>query len=306
MNQHDQTSRPHESESAHRSEPRQINAVSPLFAREDFSDERGNDFAVRSSIGAHKERNEDYGVIERITVDDVSYSIIIVCDGVSSSEQGDKASQVACTSALKAVLARLQSTREDAKDLRAALNAGIDAALAAVIGIPLVGERLPWGPIKGPPATTFIASISTATESQIAWLGDCRAYTVSSNGGVKLVTKDHSWVNMAVEAGVVTLSEAMNHKNAHMIMECITQDKPYTVNPSFTRVDLSNVKSLIVCSDGLWNYAHPRQDAPASPLIVELRALPKDASAKAIVDRLVDFANEQGGHDNITVAIQIT
>ena len=55
---------------------------------------------------------------------------------------------------------------------------------------------------------------------------------------------------------------------------------------------------LLVCSDGLWNYA------PSDADIYDLAfGGGDDEPSLARAERLVAFANEQGGHDNITVAI---
>ena len=56
---------------------------------------------------------------------------------------------------------------------------------------------------------------------------------------------------------------------------------------------------LLVCSDGLWNYAS--EAAALQALIAELSA---DRSRPADAGRaLVDWANDQGGKDNIAVAL---
>ncbi len=61
----------------------------------------------------------------------------------------------------------------------------------------------------------------------------------------------------------------------------------------------------MVCSDGLWNYASspaaigtlvaPVADGVADPA--------SDDDPLGVAERLVAWANEQGGHDNITAAL---
>jgi serine/threonine protein phosphatase PrpC len=56
---------------------------------------------------------------------------------------------------------------------------------------------------------------------------------------------------------------------------------------------------LLVCSDGLWNYCSPAAD---------LRDLVRDRAATdpdptAVAAALVDFANGEGGQDNVTVVL---
>ena len=55
---------------------------------------------------------------------------------------------------------------------------------------------------------------------------------------------------------------------------------------------------LILCSDGLWNYA------PSADLVARLlEALPAESSPVGVARALTDTALARGGHDNITVAV---
>jgi serine/threonine protein phosphatase PrpC len=55
---------------------------------------------------------------------------------------------------------------------------------------------------------------------------------------------------------------------------------------------------LVVCSDGLWNYA------PNASEIAEFVArVPTDAAPLEVSRALVEAALAAGGHDNVTVAI---
>src|SRR5207237_947887 len=71
-------------------------------------------------------------------------------------------------------------------------------------------------------------------------------------------------------------------------------------DPSYTSMVASSPGWLLVCSDGLWNYC---SDAPA----LRDLALEKLAAAGneplAAAGALVDWANAQGGHDSVTVAL---
>ena len=57
----------------------------------------------------------------------------------------------------------------------------------------------------------------------------------------------------------------------------------------------------MVCSDGLWNYCSEAEDVRR--LVQNGLAEAGDDAPSAIAQWLVDFANEQGGRDNITVAL---
>lgn len=274
----------------------------PRFPREDFAESLTAELAVRSFIGKEKSRNEDYGTVARESVDGVTYSLIVVSDGVSSSEQGHIAAERACCAGRDEIIGAL---RAGESDLERCLRRGIDAAQQQVLKIPQIGETLPWGPAKSPSSATFIAAIVTGGTIHILGLGDCRAYLVGADNAISLLTKDQSWVNKVVDAGEMTLSDALDSPQAHNLTGYLGPSgrSGKSFRPVYTRVEATDARLLVICSDGFWNYAHKRQDAPAEPFSSQLQLLPRQTSALTIADSLVEFANNAGGHDNITVAV---
>jgi serine/threonine protein phosphatase PrpC len=55
---------------------------------------------------------------------------------------------------------------------------------------------------------------------------------------------------------------------------------------------------LLLCSDGLWNYA----EQPAE-LAAKIAEQPADVDPLPLARFLTDFARQAGGHDNITVVV---
>ena len=66
-------------------------------------------------------------------------------------------------------------------------------------------------------------------------------------------------------------------------------------------LDLDGPGWVLVCSDGLWNYCSEPQ-RPRRPG-GDARAARRGADPLALAAALVDWANAQGGQDNITVAL---
>ena len=66
-------------------------------------------------------------------------------------------------------------------------------------------------------------------------------------------------------------------------------------------LDLDGPGWVLVCSDGLWNYCSEAQDLGA--LVRAARAGRRRADPLPLAGALVDWANAQGGQDNITVAL---
>jgi serine/threonine protein phosphatase PrpC len=138
-------------------------------------------------------------------------------------------------------------TGKDPKELmRAAILAGHDA----------ICKLMPAGTSSDDrPLTTIVAALAGCDMVTIGWAGDSRAYLLTGTG--KLLTRDDSWVNWVVERGDMTEAQAMRSPNAHVIVHCLgdPDDPP---EPHVVTVTLSAGERLLLCSDGLWNYARRR------------------------------------------------
>jgi serine/threonine protein phosphatase PrpC len=98
----------------------------------------------------------------------------------------------------------------------------------------------------------------------------------------------------------MTAAEALRAPQSHAITRTLGGPTADAVDePSFAAFDVPDGPGLLLlCSDGLWNYA------PEPEQIAELvRVQPAGADALAVARGLVDFARDRGGHDNITVAV---
>src|SRR5581483_8883710 len=117
-----------------------------------------------------------------------------------------------------------------------------------------------------------------------------------------LLTHDHSWINEVVDAGEMSEEEAILSRRAHEITHCLgrleTENPTDPVDPPVISFTLPEQARLLLCSDGLWNYA-----TSAKEVIELVRESPADSDALACCRRLVEFALSHGGKDNVTVAM---
>jgi serine/threonine protein phosphatase PrpC len=98
-----------------------------------------------------------------------------------------------------------------------------------------------------------------------------------------------------VRAGV-SEDEARQSPEAHQLTGWLGADAD-PVTPHVTVLQPADPGWLVICTDGLWNYA-PGADG--------LAALVEAAPGRRPIDiarHLVEAALEAGGHDNITVAV---
>ena len=233
--------------------------------------------------GLRHHRNEDYFACAKV---DENY-VLVVCDGVSSSQDPDKAAKVAAEAACKALTAAVQSDVE----IEQAIKVAFATALTSVCAIPYTKSV-----DADPPSTTIVAAVVQNGTATIGCAGDSRAYWISPNGS-KQLTKDDSWISDVVTSGQMTEVEASRSAHAHAITRWLGVDASDTWEPSVVNFKIPGSGYLLLCTDGLWNYAPEAQQIAA--LVQEV----SDAQAIAVSRSLVEFARSQGGHDNITVAI---
>jgi serine/threonine protein phosphatase PrpC len=102
-----------------------------------------------------------------------------------------------------------------------------------------------------------------------------------------------------VAEGALTEAEAEAHPNAHVITGWLGADAD-EVRPSVLTFTPGGAGTLLVCSDGLWNYA----GAPAE-LTAVLAAAASDPATDPLgaAQTLVRHALDSGGRDNISVAL---
>ncbi|MGH9265700.1 MAG: PP2C family serine/threonine-protein phosphatase, partial [Acidimicrobiales bacterium] len=227
-----------------------------------------------SDKGKRHARNEDAMAVHV----GEGFVAAVVCDGVSTSVNPDAASQAAADAAC-AVLA----TQPD-------LDAAYDAARAAV----LATEFEPHADL-GPPSCTFLAAFVKDDCVDLASLGDCRAYWVAGGTATQL-TVDDSWAEMQIAADSLAPAEAYAHVNAHVITRWMATDADPEWRPRTVAFDIPGPGRLLLVSDGLWNYTlEPAQ------LVTAMGEEPLEPVDLA--RRLVAFANQAGGSDNITVVV---
>jgi serine/threonine protein phosphatase PrpC len=238
--------------------------------------------AAVSDKGRKHHRNEDAFAL---FVDGDRPVVAIVCDGVSSTVNPDVASQAAADAAL-AVLTG--DWGEDAAPAR--LHAAQAAAQAAVVAV----EGQPQPPDLGWPSCTFLAGVVESTGATLATMGDCRAFWLPAEGDAVVVTEDDSWAAEKIAAGALTPEEAYAHPLSHTITRWLGHDADPAWQPRIARFEFPGPGRLLLVSDGLWNYA---ETGP------EVATAAGDGPPIDVARRLVDFANAQGGHDNITVVV---
>ena len=243
--------------------------------------------AGASDRGRRHHQNEDAIALKII---DPEIYILVVCDGVSSSQHPELASQAAVAACMQGIETALTNGSEPA----IAIDLGVAAALQSVATIPID----PTSDID-PSSTTIVTAIVRDRIATIGWLGDSRAYWLAPEKSLQL-TQDDSWMRDAIESGTYTPAQAAASPYAHAIVRWLGADTADDGKPNQITFNIPTQGYLLLCTDGLWNYApdpaylhHTLQQSPT-------------LHSEAIVRHLISYANQQGGQDNITVGILVT
>ncbi len=244
-----------------------------------------------SDRGRRHSRNEDYLAL---TEHPAGFATV-VCDGVGSSPDPDRASLAAAETGGAALAERLAAGDDPADATRAALLRAGDAVAALA---PSPAEA---------PSCTYVSAVTGPGTVTVGWVGDSRAYWLAADGSVadgdggdvlgpsRQLTADDSWAAIMVARGALTEAEAEAHPNAHVITGWLGADAEQ-LDPHVRTFAVDRPGTVLVCSDGLWNYL---------PAAGGLAAVAGDAAAAPLdaARALVRHALEAGGRDNITVTL---
>jgi len=219
----------------------------------------------------------------------------VLADGIGGHRGGEVAAELAVNHIMQSI------AKGDGKYSRHLIENAVSEASEAIAAHSSSNEEL-----KGMGSTCVIAWI-IADKLYTSYVGDSRIYLLRG-GRIQQLTTDHSWVQEAIEKGIITPEMAHDHPNVHVIRRYL--GSPVPPDPDF-RLTLfdgegahhpennQGVKLLpndvvLLCSDGL-------TDLVWNDEILEV--VRSKSSIKDAARALVDMANERGGHDNITVVL---
>ncbi|MFE9250395.1 PP2C family serine/threonine-protein phosphatase [Streptomyces sp. NPDC007088] len=251
--------------------------------------------AAVSDRGLRHHRNEDAFAVSATTLaDGTAVATAIVCDGVSSATRPDEASLAAARAADASLMAALPRGTHPRQAMYDAILAASEAVNSLAQDLPPVSDR----PQQNAPACTLVGAVVGAGLLVVGWVGDSRVYWVPDDPQAPphRLTEDDSWAAQMVAARLMSEAEAYADERAHAITGWLGADA-YELEPHTASFTPDRPGVVVVCTDGLWNYAESaREMAGVVPADAARRPL---HSARALVGHALDG----GGHDNVTVAI---
>jgi serine/threonine protein phosphatase PrpC len=249
--------------------------------------------ALITDRGRHHPRNEDAAAAGTLAGSSPAQSAIAVavCDGVSTSGEAHRAAVAASKAGVDAMLAGLAA----ASPPRTAVLAGLAAAAKAAVEAGAGAD-----PAAAPSCTYTAAAVVTTPEGAVQItvgnVGDSRAYWLPEPPGApQQLTVDDSVAQELMAAGASASSEVVV-RGAHTLTRWLGADSERTPwsESSVQTITAAGPGSLLLCSDGLWNYL---------PDAADIAAYCSGAEPLAAARALTEYALQAGGHDNITVAV---
>ncbi|MBI5053230.1 MAG: protein phosphatase 2C domain-containing protein [Chloroflexi bacterium] len=225
-------------------------------------------------------------------------TIGVIADGIGGNLAGEVASEIAIDSVTTTFD---QAASKPYLDLFARAFAKTAQTIQRYIQNNADAEKM---------GTTCVAALIANRRLYTAYIGDSRMYLIR-DGKMKQITVDHTWVQEAIEHGILTRAEARTHPNRHVVRRHLGAKVDAT--PDY-RLQLDEKESagesqrnqglllnpgdiILLSSDGLTDLV---DDADI------LATFQNNQKLQDTVDALTLMARKNGGTDNITIiALQV-
>ena len=231
--------------------------------------------------GIVRSQNQDYYDLGEL--DDGSV-LAVVCDGMGGAKAGNIASRLAVEVFVEEVH-RMMDKRLSDDDVEKMLCEAVALSNSAVYDHSRLSEEYVGM------GTTLVAALLRGKTAFVVNVGDSRAYHLSS-GGIRMITVDHSVVEMMVQRGEITREEAKNHPVKNLITRAVGTE-PFVRCDAFRR-QMRTGESVLLCSDGLSNMLADQE------ILFEVE---HGADRSDCCKRLLQIAESRGAPDNVTVVL---
>ena len=243
------------------------------------------EFALRTDPGMVRSNNED-SVFAKPEL-----GLAILADGMGGGNAGEVASGMATTLL--------------AEDLKHALGGRPPGALAGgesrAVGIlrdkiavanDSIFHAAEHQPQYAGMGTTLVVSLFYDHRLVAAHIGDSRLYRLRA-GELTQLTRDHSFLQLQLDAGVITPEEARHSKQKNIVTRALGIEAKVEAEIHEHQVQPGDI--YLLCSDGL----HDMVEGKDITAILQSPGGNLESAAR----RLIQMANDNGGKDNVSVIL---
>lgn len=240
--------------------------------------------ALRTDKGRVRDHNEDS------VREDPDLGLIVLADGMGGHNAGEVASAMAVHTILESITVGWA--------LRAEMKAGSDGPEAALVrkAVEIAHETIRNQSESQPQyqgmGTTVVVCLLYDNQLIVAHVGDSRLYRLRHKK-LEQMTQDHSLLEDLVAKGFYSRDEAAQNVKRNILTRALGSGEEVIVDVLLEPAETGDL--YLLCSDGLTEMLPDDQ--------IRLTLLEFSDRLNAAADTLVRLANENGGKDNVSVAL---
>ena len=228
--------------------------------------------------GCVRKQNQDAYRIEQL---DRGTLLCVVCDGMGGAKSGNVASTLAAEVFVDEIRRCWKPGMETDR---------IDQMLRGAVKLAnftVYDQAAQFEEFSGM-GTTLVAALVRDDQAILVNVGDSRCYGINRSG-IRLLTKDHSLVQMMVDRGELTPEMAKSYPGKNLITRAIGTE-PVLMCDIYHR-EVSRGDFLLLCSDGLSNVMDDQE------ILFEVV---HGVNKQHCCQRLLAIAKNRGAPDNVT------
>lgn len=240
-----------------------------------------------SDTGRVRDHNED------AVISDMDIGLLALADGMGGYNAGEVAAELAANTVNK--LMREASTRHNRGETDS--ESGLMRQTIALRDAVARANKIIWQTAQTQPncqgmGTTLASCMFFDNRVSIAHVGDSRVYRLR-NERFEQLTLDHSLLQELVDRGFYSREEALRSTNKNYVTRALGVEASVDVEVQEETVEPGDIYML--CSDGLTDMVEDED--------IHLTISTFSANLQTVAEQLVELANENGGRDNVTVAL---
>lgn len=245
------------------------------------------DIVGLTHVGLVRDCNED------AIASDAAMGFVVLADGMGGYQAGEVASSIAVLTIAAELAEFIFQQRSAAVSKTLTAQAQAELMLAAVrtanSAIFNVAQNKPQCAGMG---TTLVIGLFSYQKLLSGHIGDSRLYRLRRQN-MQQMTVDHSLLQEQIKAGVITVAQAKQAINKNLVTRALGVEPEVELELNEFDVEVGDI--YLFCSDGLTDLVEDH--------VIESTLNQLSSNLESAAQTLVQIANDNGGHDNISVIL---